>query len=105
MFYALISAAIIFFLAHLILLLTAFPQSKLAGKRYFYSHLTLWFTGLFIFILALLYSGTGQSNFLDYFDTPTKKAMILVFTMALSLVAHTIVKYVVLPLLQKNLEG
>lgn len=102
MFYVLILVAVAFFIAHLVLLLTAFPQSKLAGRRYFYSHLTLWLTGIFVFILTLLYSGSGQSLFLDYFDTSTKKALILVFTLALSLVAHTIVKWVVLPALKKN---
>ncbi|WP_158799246.1 hypothetical protein [Pedobacter sp. L105] len=102
MFYILILASIIFFIAHVALLFTAFPQSKLARKRYFYSHLTLWITGLFVFALALLYSGSGRSAFLDYFDSTTKKVMILVFTAALSLVAHSIVIWVVVPMLRNN---
>jgi len=102
MFYLLILAAIIFFIAHVTLLFTAFPQSKLAPTRYFYSHLTLWITGAFIFALAFFYSGSGRSSFLDYFDTTTKKTMILVFTLALSLAAHGIVTMVVVPLLRKN---
>ena len=102
MFYILISATLIFFIVHVILLLTAFPQSKLARTRYFYSHLTLWITGVLIFSLALIYSGSGRSSFLDYFDSITKKAMILIFTIALSLVAHTIVTRVIVPLLRKN---
>jgi len=102
MFYILVIASITFFIAHVILLLTAFPQSKLARRRYFYSHLTLWITGVFVFSLAYLYAGSGRSSFLDYFDTTSKKAMILVFTVALSLAAHCIVTLVVVPLLRKS---
>lgn len=102
MFYLLILVSIIFFITHVALLLTAFPQSKLARKRYFYSHLTLWITGITVFIIALLYSGSGRSSFLDYFDSTAKKIMILVFTAALSFVAHVIVKFVVLPMLDRN---
>ncbi|SEA79098.1 hypothetical protein [Pedobacter hartonius] len=102
MFYVLIIATITFFIAHVILLLTAFRQSKLARIRYFYSHLTLWITGIFVFSLALLYSGSGRSSFLDYFDSTSKKAMILVFTLSLSLVAHCIVTLAVVPLLRNK---
>jgi hypothetical protein len=84
------------------LLFTAFPNSQLAKQRYFYSHLTLWLTGVTVFVLALLCSGTGQSAFLDYFDSPLKKAMIIIFTLTLSLVAHSIVRLVVWPLMSKN---
>jgi hypothetical protein len=102
MFNFLLVIAAALFLAHVILLFTAFTNSQLARGRYFYSHLTLWLTGATIFVLALLYSGTGQSRFLDYFDSPLKKAMIIGFTLALSLVAHIIVRLLVLPLLTKN---
>jgi len=102
MFYLLIVAAIIFFLTHVILLFTAFPKSKLASTRYFYSHLTLWLTGVIIFVLAILYSGSGQSHFLDYFNSPAKKGMILVFTLALSLTAHAIVRLIVIPLMRRS---
>jgi len=102
MFYFLLTLAAALFLAHVILLFTAFPKAQLARKRYFYSHLTLWLTGGTVFILALLYSGTGESGFLDYFDTPRKKGMIIAFTLALSLVAHMIVRLAVLPLISKN---
>jgi hypothetical protein len=95
-------AAASLFLAHVILLFTAFPNSQLAKQRYFYSHLTLWLTGVTVFVLALLCSGTGHSAFLDYFDSPTKKAMIIAFTLVLSLVAHTLVRLVVLPLMSKS---
>jgi hypothetical protein len=90
------------FLAHVVLLFTAFPNSQLARRRYFYSHLTLWLTGATIIVLSLLYSGTGRSGFLDYFDSSLKKVMIIGFTLALSLVAHIIVRLLVLPLLTKN---
>jgi hypothetical protein len=104
MFYSLIIIAIIFFITHVALLFTAFPKSELARRRYFYSHLTLWLTGLAVFTLAVLYAGSGQSAFLDYFDTPLKKAIILIFTFALSLTAHLIVKLLVLPLMRKSLR-
>jgi len=90
------------FLAHVVLLFTSFPNAVLARKRYFYSHLTLWLTGVTIFTLAVLCAGTGHSAFLDYFNSPLKKGMIIGFTLALSLVAHTIVRLVVLPLMSKN---
>ena len=90
------------FLAHVILLFTAFPKSQLAQKRYFYSHLTLWLTGLTVFTLAVLSSGKGESTFLDYFNTPIKKGMIIVFTLALSFVAHTIVRMLILPIMNKG---
>ena len=90
------------FLAHVVLLFTSFPNAQLARKRYFYSHLTLWLTGITIFTLAMLCAGTGHSAFLDYFDSPLKKGMIIAFTLALSLVAHSIVRLVVLPLMSKK---
>jgi len=102
LFYMLISAAVILFISHVALLLVSFKRSQLIRSRYFYSHLTLWLTGALIFILAILYSGSDRSGFLDYFDTALKKGMILAFTLALSLVAHAIVRLLVLPLLRKN---
>jgi hypothetical protein len=102
MFLILIIASCVFFVAHVVLLLAAFPQSQLARKRYFYSHLTLWITGILVFSVAVLYSGSGRSGFLDYFDTTFKRVMILIFTAVLSLVAHIIVKRLILPLLSKN---
>lgn len=102
MFYVLFIAAAVLFLLHVGLLLAAFPNAELARRRYFYSHLTLWLTGMMILVMAILYRGSGRSEFLDYFNTPLKLAMILVFTGTLSLAAHLIVRLVVLPLLQKN---
>ncbi|MES2807253.1 MAG: hypothetical protein V4619_01425 [Bacteroidota bacterium] len=102
MFYLLLAAAAVLFISHVALLLLSFPQSQLAQRRYFYSHLTLWLTGIIVFVMAWFYSNTGHSDMLAYFDTSVKKAMILVFTFSLSLVAHCIVMYAVLPLMQKN---
>lgn len=102
MLYILISAAVVLFIAHVFLLFTSFSKGTLISPRYFYSHLTLWLTGLAVFALAALYSGTNQSAFLDYFDSWTKKSYILVFIFGLSLVAHCIVTFLVLPLLRKS---
>ncbi len=102
MFYLLIIIAAIFFIAHVVLLLASFSGSKLLSNRYFYSHLTLWITGIVVFTMAMLYSGSNQSGFLDYFDTPFKKGMILVATFALSLVAHCTVRFLVLPMMNRS---
>lgn len=104
MFYLIVTAATALFIAHVVLLFTSFQKSELVPARYFYSHLTLWLTGVLVFVLALLYSGTGQLSFLDYFDTMQKKVMILVFTFALSLIAHLIVRLLVLPLLKPKVN-
>jgi uncharacterized membrane protein HdeD (DUF308 family) len=101
MFYFLAFAAFILFAAHVLLLVASFIGPQFGSSRYFYSHLTLWLTGLVVFILAFVYSGTHQSGFLDYFNSPLKQAAILAFTFALSLTAHGIVKLLVLPLVQK----
>ncbi|MCX2480601.1 hypothetical protein OQY15_15965 [Pedobacter sp. MC2016-15] len=90
-----------FFLAHLVLLLSSFPKFQLAPIRYFYSHLTLWITGIIVFAMAVSYSGDGQSSFLDYFDSTFKRAMILVFTVVLSTLAHFVVKLLIVPALRK----
>ncbi|XZF15683.1 hypothetical protein ACTHGU_06065 [Chitinophagaceae bacterium MMS25-I14] len=97
MIYILSLAAVCFFIAHVLLLVASFAGRAFLPKRYFYSHLTLWITGIIVFVLALMYSGTNQSGFLDYFDTPMKKGMILIVTLGLSLVAHTIVTLFIKP--------
>lgn len=102
MLYILISTAVILFIAHVVLLFTSFSNACLIPPRYFYSHLTLWLTGLTVFALATLYSGTNQSGFLDYFNTWMRRSYILVFIFGLSLVAHCIVTFLVLPLLRKS---
>lgn len=102
MLYILISVAVILFIAHVILLFTSFSNAGIIPSRYFYSHLTLWLTGLSVFALVALYSGTNRSAFLDYFDTWMRKSYIVLFTFGLSLVAHAIVTFLVLPLLRKS---
>ncbi|RVU00919.1 hypothetical protein EOD41_09805 [Mucilaginibacter limnophilus] len=101
MFYLLIAAAVVLFLLHVMFLLMSFRGGALVQPRYFYSHLTLWLTGACVFFLAFLYSGKSESRFLDYFDSPSKLAAILISTMTLSLVAHLIVRYLVVPALRK----
>ncbi|HEX8023629.1 hypothetical protein [Mucilaginibacter sp.] len=102
MLYILISVAVILFITHVFLLFTSFSNASLISPRYFYSHLTLWLTGLSVFALATLFNGTNQSGFLDYFDTWVKRSYILLFTFGLSLVAHCLVTFLVLPLLRKS---
>lgn len=97
MFYLLSALALGLFVAHVILLFTSFPAKGFKNARYFYSHLTLWLTGITVFALTMLYAGGGQSVLLDYFDTPLKKVLILVVATVLSVIAHMIVKTLVLP--------
>jgi hypothetical protein len=97
-FYLLIFAAGALFIAHVGLLLASFSRSGFSNRRYFYSHLTLWLTGICVFVLAWLFHGRQMSGFLDYFGTASKLAFILVFTAALSLIAHLLIRLVVLPM-------
>jgi hypothetical protein len=94
-------AAAALFIAHVVLLLTSFRSSGFSTRRYFYSHLTLWLTGTCVFLLAWQFHGRAVSGFLDYFNTTGRLLLILAFTAGLSLVAHIIVKRLVLPLWQK----
>jgi hypothetical protein len=89
--------AIACFLSHVFLLFAAFGNGRFYAARYFYSHLTLWITGILLFLLVYLFQGKGVSNFLDYFDTPLKKAMILIVPLVLSVLVHSIVWLFVLP--------
>ena len=89
--------AAIFFVAHVFLLFTSFGKSGYNRKKYLWSHLTLWITGILLFVAARLYAGTGQSPVIDVFDTPLKQGLILVVALALSAAAHTIVKLLVMP--------
>lgn len=90
-------AAALFFLAHVFLLFTSFGKDSYNKTKYLWSHLTLWICGILVFTLTTLYAGTGESAIADVFDTPVKRWLIPVITVALSLVAHTIVRYLVLP--------
>lgn len=96
MFELLFSLAALFFLSHVVLLVASFPPGRFAATRYFWSHATLWLTGMLLFLLTLIYGGDDRSGFVDYFDTPLKKGMILLVTALLSLTAHAIVKRFIL---------
>jgi len=93
----LLSLMAVCFLAHVILLFTSFGAGGVKRTRYFLSHLTLWLTGAFAYLTALLYAGKNISAVIDMFDTPGKQLLLLVVAFGLSLVAHSIVKLFVLP--------
>ena len=97
MFTTLITLAVAFFVAHVILLFTSFGKNGYQRLRYFYSHLTLWISGALLFLVASLYSGKQVSPVADVFDTPGKQVLILGVVVVLSLVAHTIVRLLVIP--------
>lgn len=97
MFTTLAILALVFFVAHVILLFTSFGKNGYQKKRYFYSHLTLWITGVLLFVMAALYAGKEVSPVLDVFDTIGKQALILAAVVVLSLTAHTICRYLVIP--------
>lgn len=96
-FNSLLVLALLFFIAHVFLLFTSFGKNGYQKTRYFYSHLTLWICGVIAFLMAAMYTGKGVSDILDVFDTRGKQVLILVGVMVLSLVAHTIVKLLVMP--------
>lgn len=97
MFTTLAVLALVFFVAHVILLFTSFGKNGYQKKRYFYSHLTLWIAGILLFVMAALYAGKQVSPILDVFDTVGKQALILGAVVVLSFTAHTIVRYLVIP--------
>lgn len=85
------------FLSHVLMLFTSFGAGGVRKRRYFLSHLTLWLTGAFGYLIAVLYAGKGVSPVIDVFDTPGKQVLLLVIAFGLSLVAHSIVRLFVLP--------
>jgi hypothetical protein len=89
--------ALLFFLAHVILLFTSFGKDGYRKTRYFYSHLTLWICGGLVFLLALLFAGKDESPLLDVFNTTGKQLLIVGMVLLLSLTAHSIVKWLVIP--------
>ncbi|WP_343668053.1 hypothetical protein [Chitinophaga sp.] len=89
--------ALLFFVAHVFLLFTSFGKNGYQKTRYFYSHLTLWIAGILVFAMAALYAGKQVSPVLDVFDTIGKQVLILGAVVVLSLTAHTIVRYLVIP--------
>lgn len=95
MFESLLLLAGLFFLSHVCLLAVSI-FGRFHDRRYFWSHGTLWICGVLLFLAAVLFAGQGKSDFLDYFDTPLKKAMILVVPFVLSSIVHGIVKVTLL---------
>ncbi|WP_212005452.1 hypothetical protein [Chitinophaga sp. HK235] len=93
----LIVLAASFFVAHVLLLFSSFGKKGFLKTRYLWSHITLWITGLLACIITLLFAGKSVSGVIDVFDTPMKSALLIVLSLALSLVAHTIVRTMVLP--------
>lgn len=85
------------FISHVLLLFTSFGSGGVKKTRYFLSHLTLWLTGAFGYLVAVLYAGKGISPVIDVFDTTGKQVMIPLVAFALSLIAHSIVRMFVLP--------
>jgi len=96
-FNSLVFLALVFFLAHVVLLFTSFGKKGYQKTRYLYSHVTLWICGGILFTLASLYSGKGVSTLLDVFDTPSKRVLIVGVFLLLSFVAHNIVRWLVMP--------
>lgn len=89
-------AAILFFVAHVALLIASFSKGAFHKTIYLWSHITLWITGGIVFFIAALYAGKGEYEVLDLFDTAGKRLLILVTAFALSGLAHLIVRYLVL---------
>jgi hypothetical protein len=96
-FNSLVILALVFFLAHVVLLFTSFGKNGYQKTRYLYSHVTLWACGGILFTLATLYAGKGVSTLLDVFDTSVKRIMIVGAFLLLSFLAHNIVRLLVIP--------
>jgi hypothetical protein len=101
-FNSLVILALVFFIAHVVLLFTSFGKNGYQKTKYLYSHVTLWICGAILFLLASLYAGKGVSPLLDVFDTPLKQLLIIGVVALLSLTAHTIVRYLIRPKYQVN---
>ncbi|WP_143306038.1 hypothetical protein [Chitinophaga vietnamensis] len=88
---------LLFFVAHVLLLFTSFGKKGFQKTKYLWSHLTLWIAGVLACVITLLYSGKQVSGVIDAFNTPLKSSLLIVLVLVLSLIAHTIVKKLVLP--------
>lgn len=93
--------AALFFLAHVYLLFTSFGKKGFQKQKYLWSHITLWITGGFACLIAVLFAGKGISGVIDVFNTPGKAALLILISLALSGAAHSIVKLLVLPKYQE----
>lgn len=96
-FVLLAAAAALFFVAHVFLLFTSFGKDSYHRTKYLWSHLTLWICGAILFVMTTMFAGKGTSEMTDVFDTPVKRALILVVAFGLSAIAHTVVKLLVMP--------
>lgn len=85
------------FLAHVFLLFTSFGKGGMNKPKYLWSHITLWIAGGLACLITILYAGKHVSSVVDVFDTPAKSALLIVLAFVLSLIAHTIVRKVVMP--------
>jgi hypothetical protein len=85
------------FLTHVILLFTSFGDAAVRWRRYFWSHITLWITGLLGTIITWAYAEKEISPVIDVFNTPFKQSLPLIVALGLSLLAHSIVRLLVLP--------
>jgi TM2 domain-containing membrane protein YozV len=102
LFTSLAILALVFFIAHVVLLFTSFGKNGYQKTRYLYSHVTLWVCGAILFVLASMYAGKQVSGILDVFDTPFKQLLIIGVVLLLSLTAHTIVRFLVMPKYNMN---
>lgn len=87
--------ALLFFIAHVALLFTSFRKDSYNKRRYAWSHYTLWICGAIVYAAAVLYA--REDNSLGIFNSTAKQLLILVTVVVLSIVAHTIVRLLVLP--------
>ena len=97
MYTTLLVLTIAFFVAHVFLLFTSFGKAGFQKTKYLFSHITLWACGIFAYLIAYLYAGKNVSAVADVFDTPVKQGFLIVLVIILSVIAHTIVKFLVLP--------
>jgi H+/gluconate symporter-like permease len=97
MYTTLLILTIVFFIAHVLLLFTSFGKAGFQKTKYLFSHITLWICGILAYLTAFLYAGKNVSTLADVFDTPMKQGFLIVLVVILSIVAHSIVKYLVLP--------
>nr|WP_295872484.1 hypothetical protein [uncultured Chitinophaga sp.] len=86
-----------FFVAHVGLLFTSFGKKGFQKTKYLWSHITLWITGVLACIITLLFAGKSVSGVIDVFNTPGKSSLLIILSLVLSLIAHTIVKTMILP--------
>lgn len=96
LFTSLSVAAILFFVAHVALLIASFTKGGFNKGRYLWSHITLWITGGILFYMAGRFAGTGELPLADVFDTTGKRLLIIVAAFGLSGLAHLIVRYLIL---------